>query len=331
MSRWNPNGPRAACSDDTPGTTPLAPRAAPVGGGLHPAIRQSARKLSKLGAAMPDWSGTIVGRARFYRKREAGKGGVELTRRDVTYPPLDCPKPVAADLWIVDSGPITVAVMHLPVRMTVLRLEDGGLLLHSPTPFSSELLTALERLGPVRHLLAPSYAHWMFVADWQRACPAATVWAAPGLARRRQVRESGLRIDGELGPDRPRPWGEAIEVSIVPGGGGFREAALFHRPSGTLVLTDLIVSLARSKLPFLQRLAARAIGSLAPDGKAPLYLRLLIGLRRRQARRAAERLVAFAPERVIFAHGEWFEREGQARLRRSLRWLLDQPGSPVRS
>ena len=29
------------------------------------------------------------------------------------------------------------------------------------------------------------------------------------------------------------------------------------------------------------------------------------------------------PERVIIAHGRWFETEGAAELRRSFRWLLD--------
>ena len=34
------------------------------------------------------------------------------------------------------------------------------------------------------------------------------------------------------------------------------------------------------------------------------------------------RLVALDPERVIFAHGRWFERNGAAQLRRSFGWLL---------
>ena len=42
---------------------------------------------------------------------------------DVTYPPLDVLKPVAKDLWIVDSGPQEAMGLTLPVRMTVIRLE----------------------------------------------------------------------------------------------------------------------------------------------------------------------------------------------------------------
>jgi hypothetical protein len=240
----------------------------------------------------------------------------------VTYPPLDVPKPVADGVWIVDSGPISPGGMPLPIRMTVLRLSGGGLLLHSPTPCSRALLGRLEQLGPIEHLLAPSIAHWQYMAEWQHACPAATTWAVPKLAKRRQVRESRLRIDRELDGRDLHPWGEGIEHVVVPGGAGYREAALFHRASRTLVLTDLVVNLERRKLPLVERLGARLIGSLAPDGKAPVYLRLMVKLERARARAAAERLLAFAPERVIFAHGAWFERDGEARLRHSFRWLL---------
>ena len=45
-------------------------------------------------------------------------------------------------------------------------------------------------------------------------------------------------------------------------------------------------------------------------------------MRRAAASAAARRLLAFSPERVIFSHGAWFARDGEARLRRSLRWLL---------
>jgi len=245
-----------------------------------------------------------------------------MTEHVITYPPTDVPKQVDEDIWIVDSGPIRVAGLHLPVRMTVIRLGDGGLLLHSPTRFSAALLKSLQDIGPIQHLLAPSMAHWQFIADWQRACPKATIWAAPGLAQRRQVRSSPLRIDRELAPGLAQPWGDAVEVTYVPGGAGFCEAALFHRPSRTLILTDLIINLEASKLPLVERTGARLVGSLAPRGKAPLHLRLVVGMRRAEAKKAARRLLNLAPDKVVFAHGAWFQRNGTPRLRSAFGWLL---------
>jgi hypothetical protein len=234
-----------------------------------------------------------------------------------TYPPLDVLKPVADDVWVVDSGPLTVARIPLPVRMTVIRV-DGVMLLHSPTRYVRELHDAIAALGPIRHLVAPSFAHWTFMREWVAACPDAITWAAPGLRERRPVRQSGLRLDRDLGA----PAWSGIEQCVIPGGGGFREVALFHRPSGTVLLTDLVVNLEPEKVPALARPLTRLLGVTAPDGRAPVYLRAMVRLRRRDAASAVSRVLAWEPERVIFAHGRWFERDGAASLRRSFRGLV---------
>jgi hypothetical protein len=244
------------------------------------------------------------------------------TGAEAGYPPLDTPKPVAEGVWVVDGAPIRRLGVPLPVRMAVLRLGGGDLLLHSPIRYGEGLRRALERLGRVRHLVAPNSAHWMFLPDWQRNCPDALVWAAPGLRDRGQVKRSGLRVDHDLGEVPPAAWAGEVEQAVVPGGFGFAEVALFHRASRTLLLTDLVLNLEPAKLPPLARPLLRLFGTTAPDGKAPVYLRRVIGMRRAEAARAAARLLAWEPERVVFAHGRWFERDGAAALRRSLAWLL---------
>ncbi|HYZ21942.1 MAG TPA: DUF4336 domain-containing protein [Rhodopila sp.] len=249
--------------------------------------------------------------------------GQPASAERIGYPPLDMPKPVAPGVDVVDSVMPGVLGAVLPVRMTVLRLPNGELLLHSPTPFTFALKDALEAIGPIRHLVAPSISHWMFLRDWQRACPEAITWAVPVLRRRRQVRQSGLPLDRDLIDGTPSAWGGAVSVVTVPGGLGFQEAALFHHPSGTLVLTDLVLNLEEPKVPPVARPVVRMFGSLAPEGRPPPYLRGIVRLRRRDAAAAALRILALQPERVVFAHGQWFERDGSARLRQAWRWLLE--------
>jgi hypothetical protein len=239
----------------------------------------------------------------------------------IGYPPLDTPKPVAEDVWVVDSIMSGLLGAVLPVRMTVIRLPDGGLLLHSPTRFTFALKTALEAIGPIRHLVAPNIAHWLFLRDWQRTCVEATAWAAPGLRQRRQVRRSGLRLDHDLGDTPPADWGDAIGLVRISGGLNFNEIALFHRASSTLVLTDLVMNLEPPKVPGFIRPVFGLFGSLAPEGMPPPYLRAVVRLRADAAAMAAQAL-ALNPKQVIFAHGTWFEADGARRLRRSWRWLL---------
>ena len=121
--------------------------------------------------------------------------GSAMDRNDIGYPPLDQLKPVAPDVWIVDSRPVNAMGLKLPIRMTVVRLQNGDVLLHSPTRHTPALAEAIEGIGPVRHIVAPATGHWMFVEEWQQAFPAATTWAVPVLRERAQVRRSAMRIE----------------------------------------------------------------------------------------------------------------------------------------
>jgi hypothetical protein len=241
---------------------------------------------------------------------------------DVTYPPLDVLKPVAPDVWVVDSGPMkAMGVIPIPLRTTVIRLPQDGMMVHSPSRLTPDLRRQIEEIGPIRHLVAPNIAHWTYLKDWQQALPEATTWAAPNLRKRAQVRASGLRLDHDLGNPPPESWPLDLEQIAVHGGASFCEVALHHRPSKTLILVDLVQNLEREKLPLLLRPFAAAAGVLAPEGRAPAYLRAIVTLGGKQAREAGQRLVALRPERVIFAHGRWFDRDAAASLERSLRWL----------
>ena len=230
------------------------------------------------------------------------------------YEPLDVPKPVTEGVWIVDSvlGP------NIPVRMTVIRLASGELLLHSPTRYRAALQAALEPLGRIRHLVAPSTVHWVFAKPWRGALPQAELWAAPGLRERGQVRRSGLVIDHELEDAAPAAWAGELDHGVVHGRFGFCEVAMFHRPSRTALFCDLVQNFEPAKLPWPLLPVARLLGNLAPAGRAPAHLRGVVGDRGREAGR---RIVEWAPERVIVGHGKPYETDAAEQLRRSLAWL----------
>ena len=239
------------------------------------------------------------------------------------YPPLDTLKPVADGVWVVDSGPLRALGLPIPIRMTVVRLQTGEAWLHSPTRYVPELHRAIEGIGRIGHLVAPSIAHWSFMKDWQEHCPQAIVWAAPGLEQRRKVKKSGLAINATLGAEAPPDWADDLDQLVIAGGFGVSEVAFLHKRSRTLILTDLVENLEPKKLSPVMRLLVRLAGALAPDGQAPIHYRFVLNRNRQEVARAARKLLGWAPERVIFSHGRWFERDGTLQLRHSLRWLLD--------
>lgn len=236
-----------------------------------------------------------------------------------TYPPRNTLKPIGENIWIVDSGPIRPGGIALPIRMTTLRLGSGDLLLHSPTEISDALVDEVRALGPVRHLVAPNIAHWTLLGEWQARFPEALTWAAPGLRDRAQVRASGLRLDRDLTERAPPEWDGEVDQGIIRGT-GFSEVYFFHRQSRTLILTDLVQHMPSDRLPALTR--AFVLLSGAHAGTTPRYLRAVLRLHRREVASAFDEMLDLAPERVIFAHGEWFERDGTNRLRQALSWLV---------
>jgi hypothetical protein len=63
-------------------------------------------------------------------------------------------------------------------------------------------------------------------------------------------------------------------------------------------------------------------GALDPDGKAPIDLQLSFLARHASVRQAVEKMIAWAPERLIIAHGRWYPSGAVAELRRAFRWVL---------
>src|SRR5215472_17620693 len=77
---------------------------------------------------------------------------------------------LAPELWVVDRlFKLPVVKAEVGTRMTIVRLRDRGLLLHSPVKLELKLRQALDELGEVRAIVAPSSVHHLFVADYLAA------------------------------------------------------------------------------------------------------------------------------------------------------------------
>lgn len=238
------------------------------------------------------------------------------------YEPLNTLKPVGPDIWVIDGSAISFYGMPFSTRATVVRLADGGLWVHSPTVMTEGLRAELRALGPVRHLVAPNWIHYAHIGAWLEVFGEAETWAAPGVAARAAKRGVDLWFDHDLKDAAPDAWGEEIDQMIVEGSRMHREAVFFYRASRTLILTDLIENFEADKVPFWFRLATRLAGTLDPDGKMPIDMRMTFRSGRARLRAAVERMIAWAPERVILAHGRWYERDAVAELRRAFRFVL---------
>ncbi len=210
-----------------------------------------------------------------------------------------------------------------PTRMVVVRLSSGALWIHSPTRLSEGLAAEIEALGPVTHLVSPNAIHYAWIPDWAARWPQATAWASPGVRERAASQGISVAFQADLQDQAPAAWAEDLDQLIFRGSSALPEVVFFHRASRTLLLTDLIENFERAHVRGPLWWLVRLAGTADPDGKAPLDLRGTYGGRdrREQARACLERMLAWAPERVILAHGRWYERDGVAELQRAFRWL----------
>ena len=241
--------------------------------------------------------------------------------RPTGYEPLYRLKPVARDVWIADGGWIRFYGLPFPTRMTVVRLADGGLWVHSPIADREGLCDAVAALGPVRHLIAPNWIHYAWLPEWHSRFAGALTWGSPGVAARAASRGVRLHLDHELSDAAPEAWEGQIDQRLAQSA-LHKEVVFFHRASRTLILTDLIENFELEKMPFWTRPLLKLGRVSHPDGRMPRDIAASFRPRRAHLRDLVETMIAWAPERVILAHGRWHERDGTNALRRAFRDVI---------
>ena len=140
-------------------------------------------------------------------------------------------------MWTLDR-PVWFSGVRLRARTTVVRLDGGGLLIHSPAPPTDAMVAELRALGPVRWLVVPNCFHHLGTPAAAAQFSDAKV-AGPAAAREHS-RE--LRIDVDLhGAD----FGAQVpELDVLPLAGVpfLDETVLFHRPTRTLLGADVVLA-----------------------------------------------------------------------------------------
>ena len=221
---------------------------------------------------------------------------------------------VAENIWIAER-PQRFYGLEVGTRMTVIRLADGSLLLHSPVALDPELRRELDSIGRVCLAVAPNRVHHLYAGKVAEAYPGARLWVAPGLERKRP----DLVYVGVLGDEAPAEWKDEVDQVFFRGRPYENEVVFLHRASRTLIMCDLAFNFGpRAAAPtrLLMRLL-RSYGRFGPSKLDPLLIR-----DRRAARQSLERILAWDFDRVVVAHGDVLESGGREALRQGYSWLL---------
>lgn len=162
-------------------------------------------------------------------------------------------------IWTFDQlqGIFYVVV---PIRMTVIKLDEGGLLVYAPVAPTPECIRLVQELvtqhGTIKYIILPTISgleHKVFVGPFARYFPSSQVFVAPqqwsfpvnlplswlGLPAKRTF---VLPEDSSTVPFADE-FDYAILGPIYLGPGKFAEVAFFHKKTHTLLVTDSIISI----------------------------------------------------------------------------------------
>lgn len=194
--------------------------------------------------------------------------------------------------------------------MTVVRLRDGSVLLHSPCRPSRALLDAVAAIGTVAHVVAPNWFHDLYLREYRAIYPNATFWGPRFLQRQHPA-----LIDDLLDAGSKAPWADELPYISLSGLLSFDEAVFFHVATGTLIVADLLTNAsANGSAPLFTRLGYRFFGL---NGRLKIFplLRRLGFTSRTSLQQALSQIAAWNPDRLIVGHGYPIE-SGAARLLR---------------
>lgn len=215
---------------------------------------------------------------------------------------------VPGQIWLKEY-PIHYAGCDFNARMTVLRLADSRLMLHSPCEIDSETKRAVLSLGEVAFIVAPGSYHYFHVASAQAAFPEAETYICPGIERKRP----DLDFDWILGDRPPEAWEASLEQVLVRGTKYIWEVAFFHKSSRTLVVVDLIENIGGGtpNVNWQMKFWWKAVFHMWNRPKpAPEYQ---LGWKdKAAARESLQRILEWDFERIVLAHGDTIENEARA-------------------
>jgi hypothetical protein len=219
-------------------------------------------------------------------------------------------------LFVADGPTVSFFGFSYPTRMAAACLVDGGVWVWSPVALTPELERAVASIGPVRHIVSPNKIHHLFLKEWAERWPEARLHAPPGLAKRKPE----LHFDAELGDEADPAWAAEIDQTIFRGSFALEEVAFFHRPSRTAILGDLVQRHDPTQMTGLKGALMRLDGLVGERGSTPREWRASF-LRRRLARAARARVLAWKPERLLVAHGACAQEGATEILSRALAWM----------
>jgi hypothetical protein len=203
-------------------------------------------------------------------------------------------------------------------RMTIVRLLDGRILIHNAIHLRKHDLDWISSLGKVAFIVAPNVFHTSDAGWMKTQFPDATLFVpASKLADFKKAGHQALDTELEF------PEELAHELLYLPSKGtSIQEAVFLHRPSKTLILTDLAFN-----MPDVYHGLEKVIMGWNKVGGRFGPTRALKWIFTKDKSALLEtfrQILALDFERIIVNHGNILEQNGREVLRKSIKEIFSE-------
>jgi len=222
----------------------------------------------------------------------------------------------AAGLWTLAHALNAPGGLPIGTRTTVIRLDDGGLVLHAPGALTPADVDAIRALGPVRAVVAPNREHHLFARAAVVAFPGARLHAPAGMDKKLGGAPDAL-LPTSAGWDQR--FGADLPLLRVGGLPNLDESVLLHKPSGTLITADLVFNLVDLP-PSFGATMLRWVGSAGRYGPTNIFKWMYLK-DARALRSSLDLLLAEDIGQVSMCHGTPLLAEGRARTAEAFAFL----------
>lgn len=173
---------------------------------------------------------------------------------------------VPGHIWTFDQK-FGILDVQVPLRMTIVKMSDGGLFVYDPVAATPECLNLVDQIvkehGPIRHIVLGSVAleHKVYAGVFAQKFPDAQVWVQPGQYSQPVslpttflgFPEGRTNTIPQSPNDAPAEWNKDFDFltlgPFISRDGAFGETVFHHRPTKTLLVTDTTVEVSEEVPP----------------------------------------------------------------------------------
>ena len=223
-------------------------------------------------------------------------------------------------IWVLEY-PVRFGGMDIFGRTTIIKLENGDLIIHDPCEINDLVKREIDAIGIVKYIVAPGSYHHLFVTDFQQKYPNAETFLCPGLEQKRP----DIKFDWILGNKSDHRWEDTIDQVLVYGTKYIWEVAFFHKPSKTLILVDLLENIGddyQHPASLLLRFWWKVVFRMWNNPKAAPEYQMGWG-KKNIVKIGLNKILSWDAERIILAHGENIENNANNILRTAWKKVLN--------